>query len=128
VLKSSRVAKTDPSRVGRSSRLQNSEVTSADTTRLSRLLTTKIKNCSGEFSTISGKTKLAVFQQLTAAVQSWILSLYIKASSNLDEFDDEDSAADMVAMVTQYLSVNEKALEGERSDPSCAGKTVDSLI
>jgi len=35
----------------------------------------------------------------------------------LDEYDDEDSAADMVAMVTQYLSLNEKALEGERSDP-----------
>jgi len=32
-----------------------------------------------------------------------------------DKFDDEDSAADMVAMVTQYLSVNEKESE-ERSD------------
>lgn len=35
----------------------------------------------------------------------------------LDEFEDEDSAADVVAMVTQYLSVNEKPSEGERSDP-----------
>jgi hypothetical protein len=35
----------------------------------------------------------------------------------LDEFEDEDSAADMVAMVTQYLSVNEKASGEERSDP-----------
>jgi len=32
-------------------------------------------------------------------------------------FDEEDSAADMVAIVTQYLSVNEIALEGERWDP-----------
>jgi len=35
----------------------------------------------------------------------------------LDEFADEDSAAYMVAMVTQYLPVNEKASEEERSDP-----------
>jgi len=45
----------------------------------------------------------------------------------LDEFEDEDSAADMVAMVTQYLSVNEKASEERSRIPSCTGKTVDSL-
>jgi len=97
VLKLSRVAKTDPSRVGRSSRLLNSEVTSANKTRLSPLLTTKIKNCSGEFRTISGETKLAALT--TYSCSSTVdPEPKVEASSHLrilDEFEDE--AANMIA-------------------------------
>ena len=78
MLKSSRVAKTDPSRVGRSSRLPNSEVTSGNKTRLGRLLTGKIKNCSGEFRAISVQTKLAALQQLTAALPSPLTPFLVK--------------------------------------------------
>ena len=35
----------------------------------------------------------------------------------LDEFEDEDSDADVMAMVTRYLSVNEKQSDELRADP-----------
>jgi len=43
----------------------------------------------------------------------------------LDEFEDEDSATDMVAMVTQYLSSNVKPSEDERANPFKYWKTVE---
>lgn len=35
----------------------------------------------------------------------------------MDEFEDEDSDCDVTAMVTQYLSSNEKPSDAERADP-----------
>jgi hypothetical protein len=35
----------------------------------------------------------------------------------MDEFEDEDSDCDVTAMITQYLSSNEKPNDAERADP-----------
>ena len=44
-------------------------------------------------------------------------SLKSKRLRVLDEFEDEDSVADVMATVTQYLSVNEEPSDELRADP-----------
>jgi len=46
----------------------------------------------------------------------------------LDEFEDDDSNGDVLAMVTQYLSVNEKPSDEERADPLLYWKIVRSWL
>jgi len=82
------------------------KVTSADKTRL---LQQKYRICRGEFRAISGEIKLAA--STTTAVQQWILSLKSKCLRILDEFEDEDSCANMIAMMTH----DEKAPEESTS-------------